>query len=49
VPNALNDQGSHDRCRLGVTMKLHSGPPLGLNGTCGNAHSFQGVPSEQRH
>ena len=23
--------------RLGVTMDLHSGPPLGRNGTCGNA------------
>ncbi len=23
----LNDQRPHRRCRLGVTMKLHSGPP----------------------
>ena len=45
-PNAIDQQRAHLRCGLGVTMKLHSGPPLGLNGTCGNAHSFQGV---QRH
>ena len=49
LPNPINEQGAHMRRRLGVTMKLHSGSPLGLNGTCGNAHSFQGIPSEQPH
>ncbi len=49
LANAMNDQGAHGWGRLRVTMKLHSGPPIGLNGTCGNAHSFQGAPSEQPH
>jgi len=49
LTNPVDEQGPHVGCRLGVTMKLHSGSPLGLNGTCGNAHSFQGIPSEQPH
>src|SRR5690606_8976994 len=46
-PATINDQRAHMRRGLGVTMKLHSGSPLGQNGTCGNAHSFRGIPSEQ--
>ena len=46
--NTMDQQRTHVRRGLGITMKLHSEPPLGENGTCGNAHSFQGTPSEQR-
>jgi len=42
--NAMYQQGAHVRRGLGVRMKLHSGPPLGRNGTFGHVHSFQGVP-----
>jgi len=45
--NSLDEQRAHVWRGLGVRMKLHSEPPLGLNGTCGNAHSFQRTPSEQ--
>jgi len=36
----VHEQGAHvGRC-LGVRMKLHSEPPVGRNGSFGNAHSF---------
>jgi hypothetical protein len=44
MPNAADEQGAHVCCGLGVTMKLHSGSPLGLNGTCGHAAFFPKNP-----
>ena len=38
-----------DTTREATSTEVHSGPPLGRNGVSDNAHSFQGVPSEQRY